>query len=91
MSFRIAIVGAGAVGSYYGACLAQTGAEVHFLLRSDLAAVRAHGLKITAPDTAFTLTAPQLHAHATPAEIGPCDLVIIALKATAGPAIADEP
>lgn len=87
-SLRIAILGAGAVGSYYGARLARAGAEVHFLLRSDLAAVRARGLKITAPDTAFTLAPSELHAHATPEEIGPCDLVLIALKATAGPAIA---
>jgi 2-dehydropantoate 2-reductase len=87
MFSRIAIVGAGAVGSYYGARLARAGAEVHFLFRSDLAAVRALGLKISAPDGDFTL-AP-VHAHATPAEIGPCDLVIIALKATAGSALAE--
>jgi 2-dehydropantoate 2-reductase len=83
---RIAIVGAGAVGGYYGARLARAGAEVHFLLRSDLATVRAHGLKISAPDGDFTL-AP-VRAHATPAEIGPCELVIIALKATAGASLA---
>lgn len=87
MISRIAIVGAGAVGSYYGGRLARVGADVHFLLRSDLATVRAHGLKISTPDGDFTL-AP-VHAHATPAEIGPCDLVIIALKATAGPALAE--
>ncbi len=87
MSQKIAIVGAGAIGSYYGARLARAGAEVHFLFRGDLAAVRAHGLKISAPDGNFTL-AP-VHAHASPAEIGPCGLVIIALKATAGAALGE--
>ena len=85
MLSRIAIVGAGAVGSYYGARLARVGAEVDFLLRSDLSAVRGHGLRISAPDGNFTL-AP-VRAHATPAEIGPCDLVIVALKATASTAL----
>ena len=33
---RIAIVGAGALGLYYGAMLQRAGQEVHFLLRRDL-------------------------------------------------------
>jgi len=32
---KIAVVGCGAVGSFYGAKLARAGEEVHFLLRSD--------------------------------------------------------
>src|SRR6185436_1845134 len=46
----IAIVGAGALGCYYGARLALAGAEVRFLMRSDLAHVRAHGLTLRERD-----------------------------------------
>lgn len=40
---RIAIVGAGAIGTYYGVRLGLAGADVRFLLRGDLDAVRARG------------------------------------------------
>jgi 2-dehydropantoate 2-reductase len=41
-----AIIGTGAIGGYYGACLQQAGFEVHFLLRSDYETVRKRGLII---------------------------------------------
>ena len=40
---KIAIAGSGAIGTYYGAKLALSGADVRFLMRSDLAAVQARG------------------------------------------------
>jgi len=43
---KIAVVGCGAVGSYYGAMLRRAGADVHFLLRSDYDIVRRHGVNI---------------------------------------------
>ena len=43
---RIAIVGSGALGLYYGALLQRGGADVHFLLRSDFEAITTHGLKV---------------------------------------------
>lgn len=82
---RIAIVGSGAIGCYYGARLAQHGQEVHFLMRADFAQVQAHGLEIRSHAGDFTL--PQVHCHRSTAEIGPCDLVIIAMKATANDAL----
>ncbi|WP_395741972.1 2-dehydropantoate 2-reductase [Prosthecobacter sp.] len=77
---RIAIVGSGAVGCYYGGRLAQGGKEVHFLMRSDFAHVKQHGLKISSPLGGFDL--PQVSCHRSTEDIGPCDLVIIAMKAT---------
>jgi len=77
---RIAILGAGAVGSYYGGRLALNGHDVHFLLRSDFEAVHQNGLRVQSIAGDFHL--PQPNIHRTPAEIGPCDLVIIALKNT---------
>ena len=77
---KIAVVGPGAVGSYYGAKLLRTGEEVHFLLRSDYDAVKRNGVFIHSPEGDFNVRPKCARA---PEEIGPCDLVLIALKATA--------
>ncbi|HEX2852910.1 MAG TPA: 2-dehydropantoate 2-reductase [Opitutaceae bacterium] len=82
----IAIVGAGALGSYYGARLALAGSDVRFLLRSDLAAVRERGLTLREKDGTRHL-AP-VAAFATTGEIGPVDLVLITLKTTANAELA---
>lgn len=81
----IAVVGAGAVGSYYGAHLAGRGRDVRFLLRSDLDAVRRHGLHVVRPDGELRLE--HVAAAAAPQEIGPVDLVLVALKTTANGAL----
>jgi 2-dehydropantoate 2-reductase len=77
---RIAIIGAGALGCYYGARLAKAGEEVHFLARSGRAALTARGLKVKTPTERITVRKVQVYGSST--EIGPCDLVIIATKAT---------
>jgi len=77
----IAVIGAGAVGSYYGALLARAGHDVRFLLRRDLETVHKDGLRIHSPQGDFHL--PTVTAYASPAEIGPVDWVICSLKATA--------
>jgi 2-dehydropantoate 2-reductase len=80
----VAIVGAGAIGGFFGAKLALAGqAEVTALARGDtLAALRRHGWRLRVSDT--TLQAPA-RASADAADLGPQDLVIIAVK---GPALA---
>ena len=50
---KIAVVGCGAVGSFYGAKLARAGHEVHFLLRSDYDVVRRQGVLIRSPEGDF--------------------------------------
>jgi 2-dehydropantoate 2-reductase len=65
--------------------LAHSGGDVHFLMRADLDAVRERGLTIRTRGAEVHL--PKVKAFATTAEIGPCDLVIIALKATANAAL----
>ncbi len=77
---KIAVVGCGALGSYYGAKLAHAGHDVHFLLRSDYDAVRRHGVFIESPQGNFNV---RPHCARTPAEIGESELVIIGLKTTA--------
>ena len=77
---KIAVVGCGAVGSFYGSKIAQNGLDIHFLLRSDFAAVEANGLHIQSIDGNYSLR-PKISNN--PQEIGKCDLVLIALKSTA--------
>lgn len=86
-SLSIAIVGAGALGLYYGARFVRAGHDVRFLLRSDLAAVRARN-EITVRENFGDFTATPITACATAAECGPVDLVIITLKATANASLA---
>jgi 2-dehydropantoate 2-reductase len=76
----IAVIGAGAVGSYYGGRLAEAGHDVRFLVRRDYHAVTASGLNITSPEGDFMLTNPLVARDS--AEIGPVDWVICALKST---------
>jgi 2-dehydropantoate 2-reductase len=76
-----AIVGAGAVGSFYGGKLALAGREVRFLLRSDYEVVKEKGLRVESINGDFGL--PEVMAARTSDEIGPVDVVIVAWKATA--------
>jgi 2-dehydropantoate 2-reductase len=77
---KIAVVGCGAVGSYYGAKLARDGQELHFLLRSDYDVVRRNGVSIRSPQGDFQV---RPRCAQTPEEIGRSDLVLIGLKTTA--------
>jgi len=77
---KIAIVGCGAVGSYYGGMLSRAGREVHFLLRSDYDVVRRNGVRIQSPAGDFVV---RPKCARSPEEIGPSDLIFIGLKTTA--------
>jgi 2-dehydropantoate 2-reductase len=75
-----AILGTGALGGYYGACLQRAGLEVHFLLHSDYDRVKEHGLVIESPGDDFTL--PQVNAYNSASTMPKCDVVVVALKTT---------
>jgi len=77
---RVAIIGAGAIGCYYGGRLLQAGHDVHFLMRSDYDAVKANGLHITSPRGDMDFPSPTIARD--PQEIGPVDWVVCSLKAT---------
>jgi 2-dehydropantoate 2-reductase len=77
---KIAVVGCGALGSYYGAKLCRAGQDVHFLLRSDFEAVRRNGVTVHGVAEDFNV---HPKCARTPEEIGQSDLVIIGLKTTA--------
>jgi 2-dehydropantoate 2-reductase len=76
---RIAIVGSGGVGGYFGGRLAATGADVTFLARgAHLDALRTRGLRIISPKGDLHL--PRVKAAGDSSEIGPVDIVLFAVK-----------
>lgn len=91
---RVAVVGAGAVGSYYGARLWQAGHDVHFLLRGEnYAAAKAHGLTVTSVEGDIRI-GDELNAYETTEAMAlqqrqPFDWVLVALKSSALEAIPD--
>jgi 2-dehydropantoate 2-reductase len=83
---KICIVGAGAIGGFLGAQLAASGEEVSMVARgATLAALREHGLRLQLKDNIVTA---KVKAEADPAALGVHDLVVIAVKAPALPAVA---
>src|SRR5947209_6175599 len=87
MPFRIAVVGSGAIGSYYGAKLVHGRSDVHFLMRGDLSEVRHAGIYVRGSGENFRV--PNINAYNSTDEIGPCDLVLIAVKATSNRDLVD--
>ena len=76
---KICIVGAGAIGAYFGLELALGGAEVALIARGPhLAAMRAEGVRVRAGGEEHRA---QIRATDDPAELGPQDAIIITLKA----------
>lgn len=73
-----AIIGTGAIGGYYGARLAQSGCDVHFLFHSDFGHVREHGLYVQSVDGDVSL--PHVRAYADTSSMPRCDVVVVALK-----------
>ncbi len=75
---RVAVIGSGAVGGYYGALLARAGHDVTFIARgAHLEAMCAAGLRVRGPLDDFVVHAP---ARADTAALGPVDLAMFAVK-----------
>ena len=77
---KFAVVGSGAIGCYYGGKLAATGRDVHFLMRRDLEFVRRSGLRLHSGGEKLHIS--KVNVSATTDEIGPSDVVLIAVKTT---------
>lgn len=76
---KIAVIGTGGVGGYYGGLLAQRGHEVHFVARgAHLQAIRTNGLQVKSKFGDFTVKPAR--ATDSPAEIGTVDLVLFCTK-----------
>ena len=86
MTQKICIYGAGAIGGWLGARLAAQGAAVSAVARgATLAALRTHGLRLreAGADGAVAERAFAVQARDSPFDLGPQDLVIVAVKAPA--------
>lgn len=77
-ALRVAVVGAGGVGGFFGALLARAGHDVSFLARGDnLRAIRERGLHVKGTTGEFDVSS---RAFESPDEVGPCALVLFAVK-----------
>lgn len=85
----IGVIGAGAVGTYYGGRLARHGHDVHFHLRADYQAVRTGGLRVRSCEGDFALPPGVVRAYADPREMPKADLVLVTLKTTANDHLAE--
>lgn len=84
---RIAVVGAGGVGGYFGAKLAHAGEDVTFLARgATLQALRRNGIRVDSILGDFALD--RVNATDDASSIGPVDVVLVAVKAWQVAAIA---
>lgn len=76
---RILVVGAGAIGGYFGARLAEAGRDVTFLVRPKRAGQLAGGLFVRSPKGDVRIAAPKIVTEATVRE--PFDLILLSCKA----------
>ena len=76
---RVLVIGAGALGGYYGACLVRAGRDVSFLVREKRAEqLRRNGLQVVSPHGDFAVQ-PKLLAVGDLRE--PFDVVLVGVKA----------
>ncbi len=76
---KIAVMGAGGVGGFFGGRLARAGLDVTFIARGKhLEAIRANGLQVRSREGDFVVR-PAL-ATDKPAEVGPVDLILVCVK-----------
>ena len=77
---KVCVVGAGAIGGYMAVRIAKAGHDVSVIARGPhLAAIRTHGLKLVEADQELVVT--NLSATDNICELGPQDVVLLALKA----------
>jgi len=75
---RIAFMGSGGLGGYFGARLAKGGADVHFIARGKhLEAMRRDGLRVEGPEP---IHIPSVKATDDPREVGVVDVAVVGVK-----------
>jgi len=86
---KVCVVGAGAIGGCLAVRIAKAGHDVSVIVRGPhLAAIRAHGLKLIETDQ--ELVATNLTATDNIRDLGPQDVVLLALKAHQIEAVVDD-
>src|SRR5690606_25250920 len=84
---RIAVLGAGAIGGFFGLMLSRAGFDVHYLFRGDYDAVQAQGLSLNSQEFGDYRLHP-VQAYRDPAAMPACDWVFVGAKATNNAALA---
>lgn len=84
---RIGILGSGAIGGFYGLMLARAGFDVHFLLRSEFAAVASQGLQVNSA-VHGSLHLDDVQAYQSVSDMPPCDWLLIGAKTTSNAELA---
>ena len=75
---RIAVMGAGSTGGYFGGMLVRGGNDVALIARgAHLEAIRSNGLKVVRDDEEFTV---RCQATDDPSAVGPVDLALLCVK-----------
>jgi 2-dehydropantoate 2-reductase len=83
---RVAVLGAGGIGGYYGGVLARAGHEVQVLARGpNLSAIREKGLEVRTPEGSFVV---RVNASDDPRQFGGADFAVVSVKTYSLPAIA---
>ncbi len=72
------VIGMGAIGGYYGGCLAKAGREVHFLSHSDYQQVLANGLQVDSCNGNFYIQ--KVHAYSSTQDMPKTDVIVVGLK-----------
>jgi len=80
MKWTYAVVGSGSIGLYYGAKLTRSGVPVKFLMRSGLEDARRCGIRVQGEEEQFVVRDSMVFA--SPEEMAPVDVVVLALKST---------
>lgn len=87
--YRVAVVGSGAVGGYFGGCLAHAGIDVSFLARGDnFTAIKENGLVVHSIKGDFVVRPAAVYDSI--AAIGVCDLILLGVKSWQVKGIASE-
>lgn len=84
---KIAILGTGCMGAYFGGHLAHAGEDVAFLARSTYEPIKRNGLTLEGPDGIIHVAHPQIYREA--AECGPADIVLVCWKTYANRQLAE--
>jgi 2-dehydropantoate 2-reductase len=83
---HIAVIGAGAIGGFYGVMLVRAGFDVHFLFRGDYDTVAAQGVRLYSEKLGDTRIG-SVNAYRDAADMPACDYVIVAAKTTSNDAL----
>ena len=86
---KIAVMGTGGLGGYFGGQMAHAGLDVTFIARGKhMQAIRANGLQVNSPGNDFLVKPAKVSDN--PAEVGPVDLIFFAVKAYDAAAAAEQ-